>query len=150
ACGQRPVKWWCRRRGLNSRPTVYKTAALPLSYVGATVCLAAKASTINERTAAKRAAARRPSSETGTDRLALVLPAVAPAAMPGAVAIRQMVVIAEVPLIVAGVGIARTLVLAVGVWIELRAIAGVVDHLLRHRRRRQRGRRKRHGRPEHR
>jgi hypothetical protein len=25
---------WCRRRGLNSRPTVYKTAALPLSYAG--------------------------------------------------------------------------------------------------------------------
>ncbi len=23
--------WWCRVRGLNSRPTVYKTAALPLS-----------------------------------------------------------------------------------------------------------------------
>ena len=25
---------WCRRRELNSRPTVYKTAALPLSYAG--------------------------------------------------------------------------------------------------------------------
>jgi hypothetical protein len=23
--------YWCRVRGLNSRPTVYKTAALPLS-----------------------------------------------------------------------------------------------------------------------
>jgi hypothetical protein len=29
---------WCRRRGLNSRPTVYKTAALPLSYAG--ICCA--------------------------------------------------------------------------------------------------------------
>ena len=25
---------WCRRRGLNSRPSVYKTAALPLCYAG--------------------------------------------------------------------------------------------------------------------
>jgi hypothetical protein len=25
------VLYWCRVRGLNSRPTVYKTAALPLS-----------------------------------------------------------------------------------------------------------------------
>ena len=36
------------------------------------------------------------------------------------------------PLIAAGVGISRSLVLAIGVWIELRAIAGIVDHLLRH------------------
>jgi hypothetical protein len=26
-----PCVYWCRVRGLNSRPTVYKTAALPLS-----------------------------------------------------------------------------------------------------------------------
>jgi hypothetical protein len=25
------IDYWCRVRGLNSRPTVYKTAALPLS-----------------------------------------------------------------------------------------------------------------------
>ena len=25
---------WCRKRGLNPRPSVYKTAALPLSYSG--------------------------------------------------------------------------------------------------------------------
>jgi hypothetical protein len=25
---------WCRRQDLNPRPTVYKTAALPLSYAG--------------------------------------------------------------------------------------------------------------------
>lgn len=28
---------WSRRPGLNRRPTVYKTAALPLSYVGSSV-----------------------------------------------------------------------------------------------------------------
>ena len=66
------------------------------------------------------------------------MPAVAPAAPPCPVAILQVVVIGEVPLIVAGIGIARSLVLAVGVWIELRAIAGIVDHLLRRRRTRQR------------
>ena len=27
--------FWCRQRGLNPRPSVYKTAALPLSYAGA-------------------------------------------------------------------------------------------------------------------
>jgi hypothetical protein len=27
-------KVWCRQRGLNSRPSVYKTAALPLCYAG--------------------------------------------------------------------------------------------------------------------
>src|SRR5262245_11137413 len=39
----------------------------------------------------------------------------------------------EVALIVAGVGIARSLVLAIGVGVEERAIAGLRDHLLRHR-----------------
>src|SRR5215510_6855577 len=39
----------------------------------------------------------------------------------------------EVALIVAGVGIVRSLVLAIGVGIEERAIAGLRDHLLRHR-----------------
>src|SRR4051812_42051716 len=39
----------------------------------------------------------------------------------------------------AGVGIARSLVLAVGVRIELRAVAGVVDHFLRPGRACQRG-----------
>src|SRR4051794_10220612 len=36
----------------------------------------------------------------------------------------------------AGIGVARSLVLAIGVRIELRAVAGIVDHLLRRRRRR--------------
>src|ERR1700752_3833216 len=36
--------------------------------------------------------------------------------------------------VAAGIGIARSLVLAIGVWIEERAIAGLGDHLLRHRR----------------
>jgi len=35
-------------------------------------------------------------------------------------------------LVAAGVGISRSLVLAIGIWIELRAIAGIGDHLLRH------------------
>ena len=30
----RCARRWCRQRGLNSRPSVYKTAALPLSYAG--------------------------------------------------------------------------------------------------------------------
>src|SRR5258705_13883974 len=34
-------------------------------------------------------------------------------------------------LIIAGIGIVRSLILAVGVWIELSAVAGVVDNLLR-------------------
>src|SRR6266436_2193934 len=34
-------------------------------------------------------------------------------------------------LIIAGVGIVWSLILAVGVWIELSAVAGVVDNLLR-------------------
>src|SRR5215475_115407 len=36
--------------------------------------------------------------------------------------------------VAAGIGIARSLVLAIGVWIEERAIARLGDHLLRHRR----------------
>ena len=32
---QRDLKCWCRQRDSNPRPTVYKTAALPLSYAGA-------------------------------------------------------------------------------------------------------------------
>src|SRR5436305_12005831 len=35
-------------------------------------------------------------------------------------------------LIIAGIGIVWSLILAVGVWIELSAVAGVVDNLLRH------------------
>src|ERR1019366_9224918 len=42
-------------------------------------------------------------------------------------------------LIIAGIGISRSHVLAIGVRIELRAIAGIVDHLLRHDRVCQRG-----------
>lgn len=37
--------------------------------------------------------------------------------------------------VVAGIGAVRSLVLAVGVWIELRTVAGIVDYLLRGRRR---------------
>jgi len=39
----------------------------------------------------------------------------------------------DLTLIAAGIGISRSLVLAVGVWIKLRAIAGIVDDFLRHR-----------------
>ena len=35
APSQRDLKRWCRQRDSNPRPTVYKTAALPLSYAGA-------------------------------------------------------------------------------------------------------------------
>ena len=38
-------------------------------------------------------------------------------------------------LVVAGIGAVRSLVLAVGVWIELRTVAGIADYLLRGRRR---------------
>ena len=30
---------WCPQRGLNSRPSVYKTAALPLCYMGVILVL---------------------------------------------------------------------------------------------------------------
>src|SRR4051794_33875886 len=44
------------------------------------------------------------------------------------------VVPAAVAIAAAGIGIARSLILAVGVRIELRAVAGIVDHFLRRRR----------------
>src|SRR5882724_1248443 len=72
---------------------------------------------------------------------ARVVRALVPAAVPITVplAIEAAVrAIGRLALIVAGVGISRSLVLAVGVRIELRAIAGIIDHLLRHCGRRQR------------
>src|SRR5713101_9867671 len=54
-----------------------------------------------------------------TARVSVIVPAV-----PAAPAVPELVI--------AGVGISRSVVLAIGVWIELGAIAGIGDHLLRH------------------
>ena len=75
---------------------------------------------------------------------AVVVPAVVPAIVPGvvvpvggAVSVDTMA-IGHPPLItVAGIGISRPQVLAIGVWMS--ATAGIVDHPLRHRGSRQRG-----------
>ena len=61
---------------------------------------------------------------------AIVVPAVV-AVLPRAIPIGLIPV--DLTLIAAGIGISRSLVLAVGVWIKLRAIAGIVDDFLRHR-----------------
>ena len=63
-----------------------------------------------------------------------IVPAVV-AVMPAAVRVRSRrpdLWMIGLALVAAGVGISRSLVLAIGVWIELRAIAGIGDHLLRH------------------
>src|SRR4051794_9310423 len=72
-----------------------------------------------------KAAAMRPPAE----RSAVIAVVAAP---PAALVAVGMIGIRAVALVAAGVGIAWSLVLAIGVWIELRAIAGIVDHLLRH------------------
>ena len=48
-------------------------------------------------------------------------------------------------LVAAGIGVSRSPVLAIGVWIELRAIAGIVDDFLRHRGAGERGGKDRRG-----
>ena len=66
---------------------------------------------------------------------AIVVPAVV-AVLPAAIPIGPILIgliPVDLTLIAAGIGISRSLVLAVGVWIELRAIAGIVDDFLRHR-----------------
>ena len=73
---------------------------------------------------------------------AIVVPAVMPAIIPIVASIPVMIPVRTVGgpvLIVAGVGISRSEILTIGVRIKLRAIAGVGDHLLRHRRSGQRG-----------
>src|SRR5829696_1901658 len=52
------------------------------------------------------------------------------AALPGAIAIGLILI--GPTLVAAGIGTPRAAVLAIGIWIELRAVAGIVDDLLRH------------------
>jgi hypothetical protein len=61
---------------------------------------------------------------------AIVVPAVV-AVLPAAIPVGLIPV--DLTLIAAGIGIPGSLVLAVGVWIKLRAVAGIVDDFLRHR-----------------
>src|SRR5437660_10900300 len=59
-----------------------------------------------------------------------VIAALPSAALPSAIPIGLIAI--GLTLVAAGVGVSRSFVLAIGVWIELRAIAGIVDDLLRH------------------
>src|SRR6266566_1362465 len=75
---------------------------------------------------------RRHIARPGEGIVVPLMPAVVQVVVP-AVAI-AVIAIGQTALIIAGIGISRSLVLAIGVWIELRAITGIVDHLLGHRR----------------
>jgi hypothetical protein len=95
--------------------------------------------------------ADRAADDTGRDiarpDAAVIVEAVI-AVLPSA-ALRSPIPIGLIPiglaLVAAGIGASRSPVLAMGIWIELRAVAGIVDDFLRHRRAGERGRENRRG-----